>query len=280
MAISASERWRRISYSARTRVADHPSVYLPYARMTHPAGGGKVLAGDTELMIEGFTRCANTFAVVAFQLAQPRPVRLAHHLHAPGHVIEATKLGVPTLVVSRPPEETILSTVIRQPFITLKQALRAYERFYSSILPHRESFVLATFEQVTADMGAVIRRINDRFATDFTEFEHMEANVEKVFSLIEERSRRASSRRLLADFQSGLIGVSELEQELARLGDAPDPQRLEEVVPRPSGSRNMLKVRLRGRYLAPGLEGLRSAAQRAYEALLSVDVPTTGEASA
>ena len=43
----------------------------------------------TELVIEAFPRSANTFATVAFQLSQPAPVRVAHHLHAPAQVTEA-----------------------------------------------------------------------------------------------------------------------------------------------------------------------------------------------
>ena len=88
----------------------------------------------TELVIDGFTRSASTFAVVAFQLAQPRPVRVGHHLHAPGQIIRAVRLGVPVLLTVRPPEDTVLSLVVREPYVTIPQGLHAYARFHERLL--------------------------------------------------------------------------------------------------------------------------------------------------
>ena len=45
------------------------------------------VADDTEAVIDGFTRSACVFAAVAFQQAQPHPVRLAHLLHASSHLM-------------------------------------------------------------------------------------------------------------------------------------------------------------------------------------------------
>jgi hypothetical protein len=141
---------------------------------------GEFPTGATEICIEGFLRSGNTFAVIAFQRAQPRVVSIAHHVHAAGAVIAAARMGTPTLVLIRPPEESVLSYVIRWPSLTIGQALRGYRRFYGPLVAYRERFVVGRFEEVTSDLGAVVRRVNDRFATDFVPYEPTRENERAV----------------------------------------------------------------------------------------------------
>jgi hypothetical protein len=266
----ALDLWRRrLQYEMRTMAADHPAVYLRFVRRAHAAGPGKVLAADTELVIDGYTRSASTFAVVAFQLAQPRPVRVARHTHAPAQLIAAARRGVPVLVCTRPPEATVLSAVIREPHVAISQALRSYARFYAKVLPYSSSFTVATFAEVTTDFGVVIDRINERYGTAFARFEHDEASAEKCFELIELRSRRGPTRKAVADFQSGLIGIAELHEIVARHGDEDEPPLHETMVARPSAARNAMKASLRARYNDSDLAPLRRRAESAYEHFLS-----------
>jgi hypothetical protein len=258
-------------YGVRSLIADHPSLYLPFARLAHPAGPGKILADDTKIVIDGFTRSASTFALFAFQLAQPEPVRAAHHTHAPAHLIAAAKRGVPALVPVRPPEPTILSQVLREAHVSMRQALRAYVRFYRRLRPYRDAFVIATFDDVTGDFGAVVRRLNDRFETSFAPFDHTEANVRRCFELIEQRSRRRS--KLLSDFQSGLVGRAELERALAQgVADGSRAPLSEHLVARPSAARRELKAARQGEWQRPELAELRAEARAAYEAFLPARV--------
>ena len=155
--------WTRgLRWTLRSRLAEHPRLYLPIARRKYPDA---VLSADTELLIEGFTRSAVTFATIAFQLAQPEPVRVAHTLHAAGHVMAAARRGIPSLVIIREPEETVLSAVVREPYVGLERALAAYTRFYAKLQALRGSIVVARFDTVVHDFGSVIRAVNQRFGT-------------------------------------------------------------------------------------------------------------------
>ena len=72
---------RRARHRLRTYLSERPALYLPLARRRYPGPSPEVIGPDTEFVIDGYTRCASTFAVYALQLSQQRPVRLAHHLH-------------------------------------------------------------------------------------------------------------------------------------------------------------------------------------------------------
>lgn len=256
--------FRRAQYELRTIAAEHPSVYLRFVRRAHAAGPGKVLGRDTQLVIEGYTRSASTFAVMAFQLAQPRPVRVARHLHAPAHLIAAARAGVPTLVCVRPPKPTVLSQVIREPDVGMKQSLRSFARFYERSYPFRARFVVATFEEVTRDFGSVTANVNAKFGTAFRVFEHSDENVRQCFELIELRSRGGELQRLLGDFQSGLVDANRLFEALDNGAGDQAPRLNERWVARPSTQRDSLKTQLEKKYADPALSKHRSRAERAY----------------
>jgi len=94
---TAASPYRRARHRPRTYVCGHPLGYLALARRKYTGHNVEVVGPGTELMIDGFTRSATTFAVYAFQLSQDAPIRLAHHLHAPAQLIEGARRGIPAV---------------------------------------------------------------------------------------------------------------------------------------------------------------------------------------
>lgn len=257
-----SVHMRGMRWVARSRLAEH-RIYLPLARLVYP---GRVVGGQTQMVIDGFTRSGVTFAVVAFQMAQRSPVRLAHHLHAPAQILSATRRGIPTLVLIRDPEDAVLSAIIREPYVTPDAALRAYARFYTRVEASRSLVTVAPFTQLTRDLGVVIREVNGRFGTSFDEFRHTEENVRQVFHVIEDRSRRPPWSAELGLFEDGRIGFEEYRRAVAArsgqaLGALPETR-----VPRPSAAREALKEDLR--HLVGRHRGLVARARGVYETLV------------
>ena len=166
------QRWRK-QYGFN---ADNPEPAAPYP-----------LDENTQIAIEAYPRCGNTFAHIAFKFAQQEPVNIAHHTHAAAQVIASAKRKIPTLVIIRSPQDAICSYLAGgfDPGLTVRQALREYISFYSLILPFKNDFIIATFEQITQDFGSVIRIINRTYGTDFDEFNHTKVNVKKCFDLID-----------------------------------------------------------------------------------------------
>ncbi|WOB43927.1 hypothetical protein HNI00_12805 [Thermoleptolyngbya oregonensis NK1-22] len=179
----------RARHEVRRQIAKYPALYLPLARSKHQPGhfyDPEVVSRETEIVIEAYPRSGNSFAVTAFKMAQQRPIRVAHHLHAAAQVRTGIQYNLPTLVTVRDPEEAVLSYVILSPFLLVRQALQSYLDFHEGILDLKDQMVVSTFQQVTTDFGQVIRRVNQRFGSSFAEFEHTEANVKRCFELQEE----------------------------------------------------------------------------------------------
>jgi hypothetical protein len=233
VATAAGARAPRLLYEAKTLVAQRPALALPLARRR---GHGEVVDASTEIVIEGFPRAASSFAVAAFRAAQQRPVRIAHHVHAPAQLTAAARMGIPAIALLRSPEDALISYVIRDPRIPMSSAARGYLRFYRPVLRLGSRLVTATFEEVVADFGAVIRRVNARFGSSFEEFEHTEESVARIFAEID------------ADYRTRM-------QE----GDT-----FEKAVPRPSELRSNLKEELRRRYRSPAFARMRASLEKLY----------------
>lgn len=231
---AARDGARRAAFEAKTVIARYPAVALPIARRRH----GIPVEDGTDVVIEGFPRTGTSFAVAAFNRAQPRPLSVACHVHAPGQIVAAVRRGIPALAVVREPEGTVLSFVIRNPHLSIAQALRGYVRFYGPLVHLRQYLVVGDFQDITGDFGQVIQRMNGRFATDFASFEHTEANVSAVFAEID------------GDYQRRVSGEA-----------------LERSVARPSAAREAMKAELRDSYRAASLEPLRAKAEAAYRAV-------------
>jgi hypothetical protein len=229
---------RRLVYSTRAVVSVYPSLYIPFARRKFRSVNDRVIEADTELVIEGFQRSGNTFTVVAFETAQARHVKTAHHMHAAAQIVAAARMGIPTLVLIRDPEASVISHMVREPGIKAGQALNNWVRFYEHVIPCRDRVVMAGFEQVTSDLGAVIREVNERFDTRFAEFEHTDANVQRCFELIEQANR-------------------------VRYGSIREP-----MIARPSPERDALKGSVRCEYQADRFARLRARAAVVYRALI------------
>lgn len=186
---SFSNRLARTRHEVRRHLAKSSILYLPLARSKHPSGhfhDPEVVSRDSEIVIEAFPRSGNCFVITAFKLAQQRPVRVAHHLHAAAQVRTGVRYGLPTLITVRDPEEAILSYVILSPHLLVSQALQSYLDFHEGILGVKDKVVVSTFKQVTTDFGAVIRRVNEKFGSNFAEFNHTEDNVKHCFAVQEE----------------------------------------------------------------------------------------------
>jgi hypothetical protein len=257
---------RRPRHVFRTRLSEHPSLYLPVARRRYPGPSPEVIGRETELVIDGYTRSATTFAVYALQLAQVRPVRLAHHLHAPAQLIEAAKRGVPALALIREPEGAVLSHVAREPWVDMRDAADGYARFYGCLMPYRSHFVVGEFEQVTHDFATVVRNLNDHFNLALNEFEPTEANMTQCFDLMKERPLLS---QMLLGFESGTVTLDELQAERRRARKAAATQAAPVTSSDsnawvPSQERSKLKDALRDQWRARSMTTLRLRAEAAY----------------
>jgi hypothetical protein len=162
----------RFHYEITSHLRQYLRLFFPLMRLNRRlsrAPVAPVVTPGTEIVIEGFFRTGNTFAVFAFLDAQQREINIAYHTHAPATIFRAIKLGIPTLVLIREPKDTVLSHKLKFPHATLEQAIKAYNRYYKSIYSLRKQFSMGLFQDFTNDYGQIIERLNRKFGM-YTKF--------------------------------------------------------------------------------------------------------------
>jgi hypothetical protein len=260
---------QRARWLARSRLARTP-LYLHLARFSDAQTDEWLIGRHKQLCVDGFPRSATTFAVAAFQLAQPHPVSVAHHSHAPAQVCAAVRWGIPTVVTIREPEQSVLSTAVYLPFLTVASALRAYVAFYDAVRPFRSAFLVSDFSATTTRLGSVIRAVNETYGTGFAEYTPTQESEAILFRIIDHGDESSRANRLITEFLSGGIGLEQLRARLvAEMGiDLDDPVDVcDATVARPSNDRERRKEALRESYRSPALADLRRRAERVYAQL-------------
>jgi hypothetical protein len=173
-------------YILKYRIAGHPMLFpILYPLLPFRKDKASLVSRATDIVIEGFPRSGNTFAVIAFLQAQQREVIVAHHLHHEAQVLVGARWGLPVLVLIREPTEAISSLILREPSTTVRAALERYIEFYTKIGRVSDRVVIANFTNVVRDYGQVIERVNSKFGTSFTSYLHTPQNQERVFQEIE-----------------------------------------------------------------------------------------------
>lgn len=204
--------FKKMRHLLRSRIDTHPTVYLTLCHIRLKTRQ-LTISKDMEIVIKSFPCSANIFAVAAFIFIQEQLMKIICHLHVPVQVVKVVRREIFCMVLIRKPRDAVLSLLVREPHISAEQALKDYIRFYRTVVPYRDKFVVGRFEEVTTKFGKVIRRVNARFGTNFKPFEHTEENLQKVFQIVEEMHKEAQ-------------GLREVK---------------EEAVGRPSAKREMLK---------------------------------------
>lgn len=210
-----AERWRsrtsadpddgrvlaNLVYRSKTLVGARPMLSVPITRIRRP---DHALRGDTDAVIEGYPKSANGFVTHAFRWAQDPPVNVAHTTHAVGLVIAGCRRGLPALVLIRRAPDAASRVALVRPEISLELLLKGWIAFYHPLLRWRGRFVVGRFEDVTTDLGAVIRRMNDRLGSHFTPFEHTPENERLAFQALErDWATRIDPRETAHEMHSG-----------------------------------------------------------------------------
>ncbi|HYH51390.1 MAG TPA: hypothetical protein VEG38_17720 [Acidimicrobiia bacterium] len=183
--VAASTRVRTL---ANELLEQMPSVYCSVMRRRHPEWF--LVDSDTDVVIEGYQSCGNTFARKAMEHANAK-ARIASHSHSWANVARGLQLHKPVVILLRPPLDAIASHAVRMRLDDLDRELRRYHRFFGRVAGVPDRVVLAPFEVTSKRFGDVIRAVNTRFGTEFAVFDHTDPGATaEVFA---EMDREAAS---------------------------------------------------------------------------------------
>jgi len=155
-----------------------------------------LINNGTEIVIEGYPRCANTYAVAALWVTQNRKINVARHTHAIAQIIRAFEKRLPTLLLLRKPEDAVLSYVIREENVDISLAIQRYIDFYRIAHSLADAFVVSDFDRTTTQYHILLKQLNERYNLSLNIKKPDETDQMKIKKLIEDMEIKSSGGQL------------------------------------------------------------------------------------
>lgn len=150
----------------RTRLFTHPRLARVVA-FGDPRTRVNLVRPENGMVIDGFHRSANTYAVNSFLMANPS-VRVSAHLHSPLALYDAQRFGRPMVLLVRDPRECIPSFLQMEARVSPICAIEMYIQYYVATLKYLDHAVVADFPDTTGNFAEIIRRCNHKFGSQFS----------------------------------------------------------------------------------------------------------------
>jgi hypothetical protein len=147
--------------------------------------------------------------------------------------------------------------VVREPGVDLLDAVWAYSRFHESLVGCRDAFVVADFDEVTHDFGAVVARANAKYGTSYGVLDGSEEQLAWCRRLV---GQRDSLSPVLLGFESGEVTLDDVKTHVLSLPPAASGDRTW----MPSAERDRAKDALEAAWSEPRLAAARSRAEKIY----------------
>ena len=150
----------------RLKVARHDMLYRSLilgVSLFRPRQNELIVTKDTDLVIEGFPRCANTFFVEYVALAAGDRLVIAHHLHEAYQIRFAARNAIPIVVLIREPLPAIASAMLRDSRVCPSTLFNMYIEFYSQVYELLGHVLLVNFKTATSLPAEVLKTLEARF---------------------------------------------------------------------------------------------------------------------
>lgn len=140
---------------------------------------------ETDIVIEGFPRSANTFFCSYFNAAQVNPRKVAHHLHSSYQLRAASRFGLPCVFLIREPVDCFASALLRDGRVSADLLLNAYVALYRTAVRLKSGLLVVPHKLAVKDPNGVINAINQKFGCAFEELPPEQ--IGRVYDRIQKR---------------------------------------------------------------------------------------------
>ncbi len=134
---------------------------------------------DTNIVIEGFPRCGNTFAVASFKHSN-QDLEIASHVHLPYQIIFSKKYKTPAIFLIRNPLDSISSLMIRDSKYTIQDAILYYIKFHQIVIKYKTHAIISDFTSTINDFPSIIKKLNNKMGTNFQYHDNTKETILKI----------------------------------------------------------------------------------------------------
>ncbi|MEM7657136.1 MAG: hypothetical protein AAF399_13465 [Bacteroidota bacterium] len=148
---------------------------------------------ETELVIEGFPRSANTFGVLLVEQHLEQNLHIAHHLHLAYQLEQGVQRGLPSVLLLRNPQDSIPSLLLRNAYLSPWLAFHWFRKFHEPLVAIKDQLLVWEFESLTQHPARCLQQL----ASDFPDLllgEEESVQADQVFQQIDQLDRETKQQ--------------------------------------------------------------------------------------
>lgn len=191
---------------------------------------------DSHLVIEGYPRSSNSFAVWMLFVLQGDGFGegLGHHTHSVDNLRLAEHFGVPSAVLIRAPEDAILSLTIFAD-APIDYATDRYLGFYEGTLALEKMPLVLPFDMVTHDYNQVVDRLNAHAGQSIRHSTDLEGDTARAYAMARERADEIHGDKVVEQIaipsaEREAIKATRRAEVQAHLAGRPEVQKIYDAV--------------------------------------------------
>lgn len=173
-----------LRFRLRHRLLNSPPIARRYMRRRQ--GYGPLVPNTaSQVVIDGFPRSANSYAMFAFVVAAGSSVGFSGHTHSPEALLMGRNMGIPALLTLRRPEDCARSLLQHQTGIRPDSIFDAWSGFHQPFRQNCDGILIVPFEAIVQDFGQVLALLNSQTPASLPVYDKTEGNEAKVRTLID-----------------------------------------------------------------------------------------------
>ena len=185
-----------LRYKFRYIIGRYPSLFFPIYGLKK-TNRKLMVSKNTNICIEGYPRCANTFFVVGLRRNIDMKIDIAHHLHVPAQIIKSVNNDIPAIIIIRSPIEAITSHILRNSRLSYLDAINWYIYFYRPLIPLLDKIFVIDFKSITRDPKYIIEKVIKSLG--YIQSISIEVKKDEIYEEIE-RLDKIDSKKVASDF--------------------------------------------------------------------------------
>ena len=202
---------KNLKYSIREELSYNDNLFwvLKYI----PSLSDKVITTQSELVIEGYPRSANSYLYHAIK-RNNTCIKISSHLHTPLQIKKAINYNIPHITLIREPKDAILSLLVANPNLNIEYAVNSYINFYESLLTIVEKLNIIEFNDLINKTNEILifidslvdRKLNiniENINLIFDEMQLIHNNSNRLTNLIPKPHKHKLEQKKLLEIKYG-----------------------------------------------------------------------------
>ncbi|MCG7899546.1 MAG: hypothetical protein JAY85_13955 [Candidatus Thiodiazotropha weberae] len=162
-----------------------------------------ITTGNTDIVIEGFPRSANTYVAASIMVLNGDKLNIARHVHGSAQLILGIEKGIPAVLLIRNPVDAIASLKLRSPYLPSRVIIQNYIEFHKQLESYIDKLILIDFKDATNNIVSIVEYLDDYYNLSLKIPNKLQSYKNEINSMVDKMDMLDRSQKNINDFTVG-----------------------------------------------------------------------------